>query len=85
MEIESGWKAVAIVLDGVVVPAPDGFQAETATRRMFVPYSRTRCPAEALAICKTEGLVADKLDSMSAEDADCWYAITLPRMREPLN
>lgn len=70
------------ILDGEVERTATGFRTATAERFMFVSYERTRDPATAMAICKAEGLLASKLDAMSPEAADFWYATTLPQSRE---
>lgn len=84
MQIESGWEAVSEVLDGDCAVRPDGFDAETETRRLFVPYSVTTCSAEALVVCKLRGLVTAKLDAMYWETAWTTHMLTLPT-QEPQN
>jgi hypothetical protein len=66
-------------LDGQVERRPLGFNAETASRRMFIPYRVTTCPATALAICKSRGLLASKLDAMTADAREVLLALTLPK------
>jgi hypothetical protein len=64
-------------LDGQLDRTPLGFNAETDSRRMFIPYRVTTCPATALAICKARGLLASKLDAMTADASWAVYLMHL--------
>lgn len=64
-----------MLLDGEAQSMPNGFHCETAERRMFVPFSITRCPATALLVCRQSGLLKEKLAAMELDAAH------LPRWR----
>jgi hypothetical protein len=65
------------VLDGEAERRLGGFDCSTAERQMFVPFSLTRDPATALAICRERGLLLAKLDRMTPLLAGVAYATTL--------
>lgn len=79
---------LCMVLDGLVMRRLCAFDAETEgsgeARALYVPFSRTTCPAEALRICFESGLLRRKLDGMSAEDASYTYLTTIAKP-EPEN
>jgi hypothetical protein len=76
-ENSAGSREVRELLDGEVEPRPTGFAATTATRTLFVSYSVTRDAATALAICKERGLLIEKLEDMTAAQANLLYATTV--------
>jgi hypothetical protein len=67
-----------LFLDGECIRHSDGFHAITADKQMWIPFTRTRCPAEALRIAKTEGLVSAKLEAMDEDAREVLLALTLP-------
>jgi hypothetical protein len=75
--IESNSRAIAELLDGEAERRASGFDATTATRTLFVPYTLTRDAAIALAICKAHGLLLEKLDAMTPAAADVLFATTI--------
>jgi len=77
MTIESGWAAVSGVVDGECMPTADGYEAETATRKLFVRYAVGTDPATALVVCMAQGVILEKLRRMSPEKATVVYATTL--------
>jgi hypothetical protein len=73
-----------IVLDGECGVRATGYDCVGAKRVLFVPFNRTRCPVEALLVCRQQGLLAEKLDKLSPDDAWALYWMTLPT-QEPQN
>lgn len=65
------------LLDGEAIPHAGGFDAVTEHRAMWVPFTVTRDPAQALAICRERGLLLAKLNAMDPEAADMVYATTI--------
>jgi hypothetical protein len=49
----------------------------TAERQMFVPFSLTRDPAQALLLCRQQGLLRTKIEGMNREDAELLYNTTV--------
>ena len=84
MILESGWKATSAILDGACMPTKDGYEAETATKKLLVPYSMASDTAAALVVCMAQGLVVEKLRRMTPEMATVVYITTLARP-EPQN
>jgi hypothetical protein len=72
-----------MVLNGESIPTRFGFDVITEQRRMWIPFHRTECPAEALRIAKTEGIVSAKLEAMPELAAAVLLATHLSR--EPLD
>jgi hypothetical protein len=70
-------QALRNLLDGEVERRVDGFDCTTAARTLFVPYNVTRDVATALAICKERGLLIEKLEAMTAAQADVLFATTI--------
>jgi hypothetical protein len=77
MKIESGWAAVSAIVDGQCIPTPTGYDAETETRKLHVPYSLVTDAAAALVVCMTQGVIVVKLRRMVPEKAAVVYATTL--------
>jgi len=67
------------VLDGTAEMTAFGFDALTESRRLFVPFSRASDAAEALVICRRDGLLVEKLARMGQAQRDCLVATTLAR------
>lgn len=65
------------VLDGLAVWGPKGYEAETETRKLHVPYSLVSDAAAALIACRSQGVILEKLRRMSPEKAAMVYATTL--------
>jgi hypothetical protein len=84
MVIESGWKATSEVLDGEVRPVRGGWDCIGCGRTLFVPAWMVRDGAEALLLCREQGLITAKFNRMRPEMAWIIYRLTLPRP-EPLN
>jgi hypothetical protein len=74
---ESGWKATSAILDGACMPTKDGYDAETATKKLLVPYSMATDAAAALVVCMAQGVIVEKLRRMSPEKATVVYLTTL--------
>lgn len=84
MTIESGRKAQAEVLDGMASLMPDGWAAETDDRVLFVRHAAAADAAEAVRLCRNQGVVRKKLDKMSDEAANYTYSTTIAK-RDPEN
>jgi hypothetical protein len=76
---ESGWKATSAILDGACMPTKDGYEAETATKKLLVPYHMASDAAEALVVCMAQGLIVEKLRRMTPEKAAVVYITTIAR------
>jgi hypothetical protein len=77
MTIEVGWAATSAILDGEAEFGRYGYDAITDDRVLHVPHGKAGDAAQAILICRRDGLLRSKLDSMSAEDAHYVYMTTL--------
>ena len=71
-------REVCELLDGESIRTYFGFDAITEERIMFIPFSTTRCPTQALLICRHDGLIVEKLYALPDEVADVLYWTHLP-------
>jgi hypothetical protein len=71
-------------LNGEAIRYVNGFHAIVEDKQMWIPFSRTTCPAEALRIAKAQGLISAKLYSMDESRRELLLALTLARA-EPEN
>jgi len=70
------------ILDGWVTRKPSGFDAVTdssGARQLYIPFSLTTDPIEALLACRAQGLLREKLDRMDSTAADLTYCLTIPK------
>jgi hypothetical protein len=84
MIAESGWNATSAVLDGQAELVRGGWDCLGCGRTLFVPAWMVRGAAEALLLCRGQGLLTAKLNRMNPEMAWIIYRLTLPRP-EPVN
>ena len=77
MHVLEGAEAVRMVLDGECCRTPEGFHAGTVDRVLYVPFRQACDAAEAIILCRNQGLIKSKLDVMGPEMAACVYALTL--------
>lgn len=84
MTIESGWKATSAILDGEANAVRGGWNCIGCGRTLFVPAWMVCDAAEALLLCREQGLLTAKLNRMNPEMAWIIYRLTLPRP-EPVN
>jgi hypothetical protein len=61
---ESGWKATSGVLDGEAEFGRYGYNANTADRLLYVPHGKAADAAEAILLCRQQGIIRSKLDAM---------------------
>jgi hypothetical protein len=64
-------------LNGECVRSASGYDAITDDRILHIPHGKAGDPATALAICKAQGVVVEKLRRMTPEKAAVVYATTL--------
>jgi hypothetical protein len=84
MTIESGWAATSAILDGEAEFGRYGYDAITDDRILHVPHGKAGDAAQAILICRRDGLLRSKLARMSAEDAHYVYMTTITK-RDPEN
>jgi hypothetical protein len=72
------------VLDGEAEQTEFGFNAITDDRVLYVPHTATDDAAEAVRLCRNQGVVRKKLDKMSDEAANFVYSTTIAK-RDPEN
>ncbi len=77
IKIESGWNATSAILDGEAIARPDGYAASTDERVLFVSHAKSADAAEAVWLCRQQGIIRSKLPTQ-ATAADILYATTLP-------
>jgi hypothetical protein len=65
------------LLDGEVERRASGFDCATAERVLYIPFSLTRDPAQALLVCRQSGLLRAKLDAMDRDTAHLLYQTTV--------
>jgi hypothetical protein len=70
-------RALCEVLDGVAERGACGYSAITDDRMLWIPFRVAACPATALVICRSTGLLRSKLDAMNDADANYVYFTTL--------
>lgn len=74
---ESGWTATSAVLDGEAEFGRYGYNASTADRLLYVPHGKAADAAEAILLCRQQGIIRSKLDAMETGAANVVYATTL--------
>ena len=79
MTIESGWAATSAILDGEAQPVRGGWDCIGCGRTLFVPDWMAADAAEALLLCREQGLITAKMSRMDPEMAWIIYRLTLPR------
>jgi hypothetical protein len=84
MTIESGWAATSAVLDGEAEQTEFGFNAITDDRVLHVPHGKAGDAAEAVWLCRRQGLLRSKLAAMEPSLEAVVYHTTIA-VREPLN
>jgi hypothetical protein len=84
MNIEVGWAATSAILDGEANAVRGGWDCIGRGKTLFVPSWMVADAAEALLLCRQQGLLTAKLNRMNPETAWIIYRLTLPRP-EPVN
>jgi hypothetical protein len=74
---ESGWAATSAILDGEAEFGRYGYSASTADRMLYVPHGKAGDAAEAILLCRQQGIIRRKLDAMEAGAANVVYSTTL--------
>jgi hypothetical protein len=64
-------------------PSWPGSPLRAGSGALFVPYAATRDPAQALLLCKLQGLLRDKLAVLDPARRDVIYQTTRPRSDAP--